>query len=170
MTDAADLGVTDAMRQEARQFNTALEKLLATVPAVNELPPETTRANRESGTGVFGPVVTLNTGRTITIPGRSGGIPARVFVPESPTAVYLHVHGGGWVLGSAFQQDQPLSNMAERAGVAVVSVDYRLAPEHPYPAGADDCEDAALWLMKQSGAEFGTDRLLIGGESAGTLR
>jgi acetyl esterase/lipase len=166
MADAG-LGVTDAMRAEARAFNEALEKLLATVPAVNELPPQTTRDNRESGKGVFGAVVTLDHGRTIAIPGRSGDIPARVFVPESPAAVYLHVHGGGWVLGSAFQQDQPLANMAERAGVAVVSVDYRLAPEHPYPAGPDDCEDAALWLLKQSGAEFGTDRLLIGGESAG---
>ena len=130
MTDIGALGITEAMLEEARTFNTALENLLATVPAINELPAQTTRDNRESGKGVFGQVVRLDRGRTITIPGRSGDIAARVFVPEAPAAAYLHVHGGGWVLGSAFQQDQALANMADRAGVAVVSVEYRLAPEH----------------------------------------
>ena len=57
--------------------------------------------------------------------------------------------------------------MATEARVAVVSVDYRLAPEHPFPAGADDCEDVALWLVEQAPAEFGSSRLTIGGESAG---
>ena len=57
--------------------------------------------------------------------------------------------------------------MATQSNVAVVSVEYRLAPESPYPAGPDDCEDAALWLVKESASEFGTDRLVIGGESAG---
>jgi acetyl esterase/lipase len=51
--------------------------------------------------------------------------------------------------------------------LAIVSVEYRLSPEHPYPAGPDDCETAALWLMENAAPEYGTDRLLIGGESAG---
>jgi len=81
--------------------------------------------------------------------------------------VYLHLHGGGWVLGSSHQQDVGLWRLANEAQVAVVSVDYRLAPEHPYPAGPDDCEAAALWLVESAAREFGTERLVIGGESAG---
>ena len=57
--------------------------------------------------------------------------------------------------------------IAQACNVAVVSVDYRLAPEHPFPAGPDDCEAAALWLADHAATEFGTDELLVGGESAG---
>ncbi|HET6307530.1 MAG TPA: alpha/beta hydrolase, partial [Rhodopila sp.] len=81
--------------------------------------------------------------------------------------VYLHIHGGGWVLGSADLQDPLLERIADNTGLAVVSVDYRLAPEHPYPAGPDDCESAAAWLVRHAKTEFGTDTLAIGGESAG---
>jgi acetyl esterase len=94
-------------------------------------------------------------------------VPVRVFVPEQVTGVYLHIHGGGWVLGGANQQDVSLWRLATEARVAVVSVDYRLAPEHPFPAGPNDCEDAALWLVERAQSEFGTSRLAIGGESAG---
>jgi acetyl esterase len=75
--------------------------------------------------------------------------------------------GGGWVLGGADMQDPKLERIADNTGLAVVSVDYRLAPEHPYPAGPDDCEAAALWLARNAKAEFGADVLTIGGESAG---
>jgi acetyl esterase/lipase len=90
-----------------------------------------------------------------------------VFVPPDPAGVYLHFHGGGWTLGAANQQDVLLWSLARNARVAVVSVDYRLAPEHPYPAGPDDCEAGALWLLDNAEPEFGTDRLVVGGESAG---
>jgi acetyl esterase len=80
--------------------------------------------------------------------------------------VYL-LHGGGWTLGAADQQDALLDFIAQELGVAVVSVGYRLAPEDRYPAGPDDCEAAAAWLVEQAHSEFGSDRLLIGGESAG---
>jgi acetyl esterase/lipase len=60
-----------------------------------------------------------------------------------------------------------LHTLATRAHLAVASVDYRLAPEHPFPAGPDDCEAAACWLVEHAQREFGTSRLLIGGESAG---
>jgi acetyl esterase/lipase len=81
--------------------------------------------------------------------------------------VYLHIHGGGWVLGAADQQDPLLEQIVTDTGLAVVSVEYRLAPEHPYPAGPDDCETAALWLARNAAAEFGTAKLTIGGDSAG---
>jgi acetyl esterase/lipase len=81
--------------------------------------------------------------------------------------VYLFFHGGGWVLGGAHRQDAHLQALARGAQVAVVSLEYRLAPEHPYPAGPDDCEAAALWLVDHARSEFGSTRLLIGGPSAG---
>ncbi|MEV4313556.1 alpha/beta hydrolase [Actinocrispum sp. NPDC049592] len=95
------------------------------------------------------------------------GVRVRVFVPEHVEGVYLHIHGGGWAFGSADGQDERLWRLAVAARLAVVSVEYRLAPEHPFPAGPDDCEVAARWLVDHAAAEFGTDRLLIGGESAG---
>jgi acetyl esterase/lipase len=90
-----------------------------------------------------------------------------VFVPDEIDGVYLHLHGGGWAFGSAGGQDERLWRLATQARLAVVSVEYRLAPEHPFPAGPDDCEAAARWLVDSAAAEFGTGRLLIGGESAG---
>ena len=64
-------------------------------------------------------------------------------------------------------QDPMLERVADNTGQAVVAVEYRLAPEHPYPAGPDDCEEAAVWLVQNGKKEFGTDALTIGGESAG---
>ncbi|MEU3368908.1 alpha/beta hydrolase [Streptomyces sp. NPDC006660] len=97
----------------------------------------------------------------------AGGVRIRTFVPPRVDGVYLHIHGGGWAFGSADGQDDRLWRLARDARLAVVSVEYRLAPEHPFPAGPDDCETAARWLVENAEAEFGTRRLLIGGESAG---
>ncbi|WP_208026007.1 alpha/beta hydrolase fold domain-containing protein [Amycolatopsis acidicola] len=97
----------------------------------------------------------------------AGGVPVRGFVPGRVDGVYLHLHGGGWMLGSAAGQDEKLWRLAEQARLAVVSVDYRLAPEHPFPAGPDDCEAAARWLVANAAAEFGTERLLIGASRPG---
>lgn len=90
-----------------------------------------------------------------------------MFPAEDPHGIYLHFHGGGWVLGAAHHQDRRLERLSRSCQVAIVSVDYRLAPEHPYPAAPDDCEAAAAWLVDHAVDQFGTDRLLIGGESAG---
>ena len=68
--------------------------------------------------------------------------------PEVVDGVYLHFHGGGMTLGSALAMDDRNWDR-QVCNVAVVSVDYRLAPEHPFPAGPDDCEAAALWLVEQ---------------------
>jgi acetyl esterase/lipase len=107
--------------------------------------------------------------RTITITGKDGNaIPLRVIAPQGQArGVYLHIHGGGWVLGASDLQDPMLERIADNTGQVVVSVEYRLAPEHPYPAGPDDCEAAAVWLVQNAKAEFGTDALTTGGESAG---
>jgi acetyl esterase/lipase len=154
--------------EETRAFNQTLADLLATLPAPHEVnDPAASRAARARGEGAFPAPVRLDVARDRAIPGRSGEIPLRVFLPPVVRGVHLHIHGGGWTFGSAADQDGLLWRLAEAAELAVVSVDYRLAPEHPYPAAPDDCEDAARWLVANAAAEFGTDRLTIGGESAG---
>ena len=82
-------------------------------------------------------------------------------------AVYLHFHGGGMVTGSPELMDIPNQMLAKQHGIAVVSADYRKAPEHPFPAGPDDGVAVARWVLENGEAEFGSPRLLIGGESAG---
>jgi acetyl esterase/lipase len=96
------------------------------------------------------------------------GVRCRVAVPEGPArAVYLHFHGGGMVAGAPEMMDIGSVQMAKTYGVAVVSVDYRKAPEHPYPAGPDDGVAVAAWLLEQAESEFGSGRIFLGGESAG---
>jgi acetyl esterase len=101
------------------------------------------------------------------ISGPAGPLRLRTFVPDQVDAVLLHIHGGGFVTGSPEMTDLLHEMLSKELNLAVVSVDYRLAPEHPYPAGPDDCEAAALWLLEHAEREFGSARLLIGGESAG---
>lgn len=96
-------------------------------------------------------------------------VPVRILAPGNtvPCGVYLDIHGGGFYMGSAARGDARNQQLADALGIVVVSVDYRLAPEHPWPAAPDDCETAALWLLEQAEARFGTTRLAIGGFSAG---
>jgi acetyl esterase/lipase len=96
-------------------------------------------------------------------------VPVRIIRPQEreTRAVYLEIHGGGFYLSSAARSDARNARLADAVGVAVVSVDYRLAPEHPWPAAPDDCETAATWLLQQAEPMFGTARLAIGGASAG---
>ena len=101
------------------------------------------------------------------VEGPTGPVRFREIRPEDPAGVLLHLHGGGWVTGEPALTDLLHQALCDTLGIAVVSVDYRLAPEHPFPAGPDDCEAAAVWLVEQAETEYGTDRLLIGGESAG---
>ncbi|MYZ47283.1 alpha/beta hydrolase [Propylenella binzhouense] len=117
------------------------------------------------------PVEPLKEMRDITIPGPAGPIPARLFVPdhgepEGPVLVYYH--GGGWVVGSLDGCAGLCSQIANRLGIRVVSVDYRMAPEHVFPAAVDDSIAAAVWVAG-SPAELGgkAGGVLTGGDSAG---
>lgn len=96
-------------------------------------------------------------------------VPVRIIQPikAQPRGVYLDIHGGGFYLDSAARNDTQNARLADALGVTVVSVDYRLAPENPWPAAPDDCATAAIWLVKQAKSLFGTSRLIIGGASAG---
>ena len=89
-----------------------------------------------------------------------------MIAPERSRGVYLHIHGGGWVLGAADAQDPMLETIADGTQLTAISVEDRLAPEAPYPAGPDDCEAGALWVSDHL-SDFGGDALAIGGESAG---
>jgi acetyl esterase len=156
-----------AIIEETWRANAELEQLLASTPEMTNFEPQEIRDARRSGESAFGPIEYSGRAETITIDGPAGDIQLRVFKPESIRGVYLHIHGGGWVLGAADLADRSRLREADANDVAIVSVEYRLAPEHPYPAGPDDCEAAALWLAQNAQSTFGSDRLLIGGESAG---
>jgi acetyl esterase len=159
--------VSDELLEQSRTVNDSIEQLLAAAPPVHLVAPAVSRSQRTSGTGAFPAPIKLEQCRNRTIRGRAGDITLRVCLPDEIRGVYLHLHGGGWVLGAADQQDPLLQMLASTAQLAAVSVEYRLAPEHPFPAGPDDCETAACWLVEHAQREFGTDHLLIGGESAG---
>jgi acetyl esterase/lipase len=157
----------DAVGSDILAFNENLEKLMEEEPPVDCVPAETSRRIREEGTPRTGPVVLSPRASERSISGPRGDIPLRVFLPQEIRGVYLHIHGGGWVLGSAHLQDTYLENLAKRTKCAVLSVEYRLAPEYPHPAAPDDCEAAAQWLIENAQREYGVSRFIIGGESAG---
>lgn len=110
--------------------------------------------------------------RTTSFPARHGELPLRIYTPRAwsrrPRPVVLNFHGGGFVLGSARQCDWTCSIVAKELDAVVVSVDYRLAPTHRFPAGVEDCHDALLWTAEHA-AELGgdADRLGVMGDSAG---
>jgi acetyl esterase len=157
----------EAVDPETAKFNKKIEQLLATMPPAHESTPQKIRDERESGKSWLGPIRRLDEAEDRVVKGRNGDVPVRTFVPDQVEGVYLHIHGGGFVLMRAYYFDEALAEIAERCHVAVVSVDYRLAPENPYPAAPDDCETVAVWLAEKAGEEFGSERLIIGGESAG---
>jgi acetyl esterase len=128
--------------------------------------PEELRANRAMAAAPapsYPPAVV----EVVCTGGRS--VPVRIHVPASGevAGVFLEIHGGGFYLGSAAGSDVRNRNLADALGLAVVSVEYRLAPEHPWPAAPDDCETAALWLADHAEHRLGTTKLSIGGFSAG---
>ncbi|WBO66119.1 alpha/beta hydrolase [Streptomyces camelliae] len=150
---------------ETLTFNAQFEAAAASRPPRGQAPNADVLALlRRNRLGGDTPPVRLPQGQDRVV---AGGVKVRAFVPDHVDGVYLHIHGGGWAFGSADGQDEKLWRLAVEARLAVMSVDYRLAPEHPFPAGPDDCEAAARWLVDHTEAEFGTGRLLIGGESAG---
>jgi acetyl esterase len=96
-------------------------------------------------------------------------VPVRILEPPGgePRGVLIDIHGGGFFMGRAARGDARNRRLSDALEIAVVSVEYRLAPEDPYPAGPDDCEAATLWVLENAAARFGTSRLAIGGASSG---
>ncbi|MBX3269536.1 MAG: alpha/beta hydrolase [Sandaracinaceae bacterium] len=105
------------------------------------------------------------------IPGPGGPLPLRLYTPRSgpdPLPAIVYFHGGGFVLGDLESHDAQCRHLARHAGAAVIAVDYRLAPEHPFPAAVDDCVAAFRWVAAHTD-ELRLDpaRLAVGGDSAG---
>jgi len=159
----------DAIDHDTAKLNEQMISLLTGQPEWWIIGAAAMRAARRRGEGPFPAPIMSARARTIVIRGKDGNeIGLRVIEPtQPPRGIYLHLHGGGWVLGGADMQDPMLERIADNTGQAVVAPEYRLAPEYPYPAGPDDCETAAVWLVENGDKAFGTDVLTIGGESAG---
>ncbi|HET9153578.1 MAG TPA: alpha/beta hydrolase [Solirubrobacterales bacterium] len=134
---------------------------------------EATRAERlkEARIVAHRPPIPMAHVEAVAIPGAGGTIDARLYVPEAtsePSPLLVYFHGGGWVIGGLDTHDDPCRFLAARAGVRVLSVAYRLAPEHPFPAAADDALAAYGWTAANAerlGADPG--RIGVGGDSAG---
>jgi acetyl esterase len=143
------------------EFNAALVGGLAAVGW--KFPPPSAQALRDSLKAAAPPRETPSKARTVD----ADGVTLRVVDAEDPVAVFVHCHPGGWTIGSTEDAEGTLERIAANTGMTAVSIEYRLAPEHPYPAGPDDCERGARWIAAHAEELFGTSRLLIGGESAG---
>jgi acetyl esterase len=119
------------------------------------------------------PTVPMARVEALEIPGPAGTIDARLYVPFASAAatsppLLVYYHGGGWVIGDLETHDSPCRFLAHHAGAQVLAVDYRLAPEHPFPAGAEDAIAAYAWVSENA-ARFGTEpgKIAVGGDSAG---
>jgi acetyl esterase len=139
------------------------------VPGIGELPPVEARAVQdEAAATVFGPVPDVEA-EDRTLPGPAGPIPVRVYRPGGePTPLLLYFHGGGWVLGSLNTHHGVCATLAQLSGCVVCSVDYRLAPEHRFPAAVDDAWATVTWSSEHA-EELGAvpGALALGGDSAG---
>lgn len=149
-----------------------LEKLAA-VPPLNTMPPAQSRFVFEAtAPGLDLKNVPIAKTEDRMIPGPAGQVPVRIYTPEklsgTPAPAVLFFHGGGFVIGSRNTHDAPCRFLANHAGAIVVSVDYRLAPEHKFPAAVDDCVAALAWL-RASASELNIDlaRIAVAGDSAG---
>ncbi|MEO8693144.1 MAG: alpha/beta hydrolase [Acidimicrobiales bacterium] len=160
--------VLEEFVEEARAFNEKFAAQLPSGPFDLTTPEGLAQARNISAFDSLKPRESEGAAEDRVVHVGKRSVPVRIIVPSTtPRAVYLDIHGGGFFLGAAAMGDTANTDLANELDVAVVSVDYRLAPEHPWPAAPDDCETAALWVLERAMSEFGTDRVLIGGGSAG---
>ncbi len=128
--------------------------------------------NLEGVPAISGPPRPMARVEDLTIPGPAGEIAARFYVahgaPPAPGPLLVYYHGGGWVIGDLDTHDGVCRFLAEFSGCRVLSIEYRLAPEHPFPAAVEDAMAAFVWSAEQA-AELGADpaRIAVGGDSAG---
>jgi acetyl esterase len=155
------------------QMLLALAKLNGETSLVEGRTVEQARAeNRAEVPIVCGPPRPMARVESLRIPGPGGEMPARLYValgaPQPPQPLLVYYHGGGWVIGDLDTHDSACRFLAEHSGCRVLSVDYRLAPEHPFPIPVEDAVAAFAWAHEHA-AELGADprRMAVGGDSAG---
>jgi acetyl esterase len=148
--------------------------------AASGLPPyhtvsavEARRLYKETRGALSPPVPEVAAVRELAAPGPAGPIPLRQYrglitEADAPLPLLVYFHGGGWTIGDLDTHDIVCRTLANKARCAVISVDYRMGPEHKFPAAVDDCVAATRWLAQQA-ASLGVDpaRIAVGGDSAG---
>lgn len=151
-----------------------MAKLAGSESFTEGVPVATARRNRllEAEVVAERPPLAMARVEAVEIPGPTGSIAARHYVPHgSPSTsapLLVYYHGGGWVIGDLDTHDAPCRFLAAHSGVQVLSIDYRLAPEHPFPAAPEDAFAAYAWASANA-ADLGCDpaRIAVGGDSAG---
>ncbi len=141
------------------------------LPDRASLPVEEARLQMEAGSLAWNdPLPDMTDVRDFAIDGPAGSIPLRLLRPPEirSDGVILYFHGGGWVLGSLESHHRLMRLLAIESGAAVIGVDYRLAPEHPFPGPLDDCLASVRWLQAEAAdLKLDPDRIVLGGDSAG---
>ena len=149
-----------------------LEQMAAAgMPPLNEMSPADAREAAAGLAELSGPGEEVASVEDRTVPGPAGPIPIRIYTPaagHAPRPALVYIHGGGWVIGDPDMTDSICRVVANRAECVVVSVDYRLSPEHKFPVPFDDCYAAFTWVAENA-SSIGVDgsRLAVGGDSAG---
>ncbi|MET0997721.1 MAG: alpha/beta hydrolase [Marmoricola sp.] len=150
-----------------------LSKRIARLPAAEALPLAQARAELRRQQLMVGGRQPIGALRDLEVDGAAGPLRARLYTPTErlgaePAPTLLFIHGGGWMYGDLESHDPACRFLAEESGVQVLSIDYRLAPEHTFPAAVEDCNAAYRWLVEHA-EEVNADptRLAVGGDSAG---
>jgi acetyl esterase len=138
-------------------------------PALSAGTPAEARAAFAAMRGFLGPGPEVGAVSDLSVPTRGGSVGARLYRPEDPeVGLLVYFHGGGWVCGGLDDFDGLVRGLVHQSQCAVLSVDYRLAPEHPFPAGLNDAVDALIWAEANREVLLGdTVPLSVGGDSAG---
>lgn len=154
----------------APEYQAMFEQLAANgpTPKLSELPIAAAREVYRLSRPV-NPNLAIHAIENRTIKGPMGDIPVRIYRPagDGPFGTLVYFHGGGWVIGDLDTCDSVCRELATLASVVVVSVDYRLAPEHLFPAAVDDCYAAVLWAAEHTAELTGNGKIGVAGESAG---
>lgn len=139
-------------------------------PGPHELPIDQARAVLDAGDVLAGEREDILDVADLAFAGPHGAIDLRIYRPraETPLPIAVFFHGGGFTMGSLDSHDRLCRALANRSGCLVVAVDYRLAPEHPFPEGIDDADAATVWIAENAAAIGGDpSRIAVGGDSGG---
>ena len=149
-------------------FIVTLLAALQDLPALSAGTPDAGRALVAAGRPKLRTGPEMQVVRDLSVPGRGGKIPTRLFIPrDASEGVIVYLHGGGWVLGALDDYDTYLRSLAQRSGCAVLAVGYRLAPEHRFPAGLQDCEDVLATVLNGTMPGVPGGPVVVAGDSAG---